>query len=47
MVIVCCFLVFIGGYCGGVVIGFFGWLVVDVYFVFIGRSGDGVLDVFC
>lgn len=37
-------LVFTGGHRGGVATGLLGWLAVDAYFAFTGRSGDGVLD---
>lgn len=33
-----------GGHRGGVATGLLGWLAVDAYFAFTGRSGDGVLD---
>ncbi len=36
--------VFTGGHRGGVATGLLGWLAVDAYFAFTGRSGDGVLD---
>ena len=44
MVIARCPLVFTGGHRGGVATGLLGWLAVDAYFAFTGRSGDGVLD---
>ncbi len=42
MVIARCPLVFTGGHRGGVATGLLGWLAVDAYFAFTGRSGDGV-----
>lgn len=37
-------LVFTGEHRSGVATGLLGWLAVDAYFAFTGRSGDGVLD---
>lgn len=37
-------LVFTGGHRSSVATGLLGWLAVDAYFAFTGRSGDGVLD---